>query len=267
MIEPRHSRAAILSLVLLSTAGPVAAQPVEGAASAPPDRDARRLLQRFVEDAAIVPGGWTEGQITYANLPDDQSRWSIGTILAFKVTDQIEAGLRLAYLSVDAGEEPDGSGLSDIDLYGKYRFHGGAGRCALGGLIKAPTADEEEGLGTGKADVEGFFACRADLQAVTLAANVGARYNGDPDPPLPAANASLLAGGALLLPTGANTTFLIEATYETERLDGSGTDARLTLGYQGVAERPGFGFRGGVSLPLSDRAPDYEVLFGAVYLY
>lgn len=265
MIGPGLPRSAVFALLLASSTGPLAAQPA--GSSAPADRDARRLLQRFVEDAAIVPGGWTEGQLVYANLPEEESRWSIGALLAFKVTEQVEAGLRLAYLSVDAHDEPDGSGLSDIDLYAKYRFHGGAGRCALGGLIKAPTGDEQEGLGTGKTDVEGFFACRADLQAVTFAANLGARYNGDADPPLPAANASILAGGALLLPVGVSTTFLIEATYETERLDGSGTDARLTLGCQGVAERPGFGFRGGVSLPLSDQAPDYEVLFGAVYLY
>jgi len=259
------SRCAVLAFVLMPAAGPIAAQTAGG--PAPADRDARRLMQRFVEDSAIVPGGWAEGQFAYADLPDDDSRWSIGTLLAFKVTEQMEAGLRLSYLSVDADPLPEGSGLSDIDLYAKYRFHGGAGRCALGGLIKAPTADEEEGLGTGKVDVEGFFACRADLQAVTLAGNLGARYNGDPDPPLPAANASVLAGGALLLPVGAQITFLIEASYESERLDGAGSDARLTLGFQGVAERPGFGLRGGVGLPLSEGAPDYEVLFGAVYLY
>lgn len=259
------SRCALLAFVLLPAAGPIAAQ--TAASPAPADRDARRLLQRFVEDAAIVPGGWVEGQFNYANLPDDNDRWSLGGLLAFKVTEQMEAGLRLGYLSVDADPQPEGSGLSDIDLYAKYRFHGGAGRCALGGLIKAPTADEQEGIGTGKVDVEGFYACRADLQSVTLAGNLGARYNGDPDPPLPPANASVLAGGALLLPVGAQITFLIEATYESERLDGAGSDARLTFGFQGVAESPGFGFRGGVGLPLSEGAPDYEVLFGAVYLY
>lgn len=264
-METRLSCATVLAVLLASAAGSVAAQPAGEAAAS--DRDARRLLQRFVEDAAIVPGGWAEGQFLYTNLPDDATRWSIGALLAFKVTDQVEAGIRLGYLSVDADPAPEGSGLSDIDLYAKYRFHGGAGRCALGGLVKAPTGDEESGLGTGQTDVEGFFACRADLQAVTLAGNLGARYNGDPDPPLPAANASILAGGALLLPVGVRTTFLIEATYESERLNGAGSDARLTLGYQGVAERPGFGFRGGVGLPLSENAPDYEVLFGAVYLY
>ena len=258
-------RSALLALVLLTATGPIAAQTTGG--SAPGDRDSRRLLQRFVEDAAILPGGWAEGQLVYSDLPDDASRWSLGTLLAFNVTDQMEAGLRFSFLKVDADPEPEGSGLSDIDLYAKYRFHGGAGRCAAGGLVKVPTAGEEEGLGTGQTDVEGFFACRADLAAVTLAGNLGARYNGDPDPPLPVANASMLAGGALLLPISPQNTFLIEATYESERLEDSGSDARLTLGFQGVAHSPGFGFRGGVALPLSDGAPDYEILFGAVYLF
>ena len=102
---------------------------------------------------------------------------------------------------------------------------------------------------------------------MTLAGSLGARYNGDPDPPLPDANASLQAGGALIIPAGASTTFVIEATWETERLDGAGTDARLTLGCSGAGPEKGFGIRAAVALPLTDQAPDYQILFGAAWLY
>jgi hypothetical protein len=282
-----RSRSAILALgALVAVASPAAAQPQTPPAESPPyeapppdtgtptrapsapgNRDARRLFQRFAEDAAIVPGGWTEGQLIYTDLGDGDNNQLLAALIAFRVSDQVEAGLRLGYERQAADPGPDGSGLSDIDLYGKYRLHGGASRCALGGLLKVPTGHEEEGLGTGKTDVEGFAACRADLQAVTVTGNVGLRYNGNPDAPLPDSEASVRAGGGLLLPAGAKMTFVIEATYESQRLDGAGADARLTLGWQGVARAPGFGFRGALALPLSDGAPDFQLFFGAVYLY
>jgi hypothetical protein len=275
-----RSGIAILALgALAAVASPAAAQqqtpPPESpsyetsppAPSAPGNRDARRLFQRFAEDAAIVPGGWTEGQLIYTDLGDGDNNQLLAALIAFRVTDQVEAGLRLGYERQAADPGPDGSGLSDIDLYGKYRLHGGASRCALGGLLKVPTGHEEEGLGTGKTDVEGFAACRADLPAVSVTGNVGLRYNGNPDDPLPSSDASVLAGAGLLLPAGAKMTFVIEATYESQRLDGAGSDARLTLGWQGVARAPGFGFRGALALPLSDGAPDFQLFFGAVYLY
>jgi hypothetical protein len=274
MSLPRFWSAIVALGALVAIARPAAAQqenpPPESpprASAAPGNRDARRLFQRFAEDAAIVPGGWTEGQFIYSDLDDGADNQLLAALIAFRVSDQVEAGLRLGYerQATDAG--PDGSGLSDIDLYGKYRLHGGAGRCALGGLVKVPTGHEEEGLGTGKTDVEGFAACRADLQAVSVTGNVGLRYNGNPDAPLPDSEGSLLAGGGLLMPAGARMTFVIEATYESQRLDGAGADARLTLGMQGVARAPGFGFRGALALPLSDGAPDFQVFFGAVYLY
>jgi hypothetical protein len=71
----------------------------------------------------------------------------------------------------------------------------------------------------------------------------------------------------LLIPTGPRATVVIEATYESERLDGAGSDARLTLGMQWSPPAPGLGFRGAVVLPLSDAAPDSQILFGAVWLY
>lgn len=275
-LESGAIQALALALGLMAAVVPAAAQAPDetgtpqasAPAAAPPmNRDARRLFQRFAEDAAIVPSGWAEGQAAYTNLSGNGTYEFLGTQLAFRLNDQAEAGLRLGWAHLDASDAPNGSGLSDIDLYGKYRFHGSAGHCAVGGLVKVPTADEEKGLGTGSADVEAFGACRADLKAASATANAGVRYNGSTDAPLPDARASVLLGGGLLIPTGPRATFVIEATYESERLDGAGSDARLTLGMQWSPPAPGLGFRGAVVLPLSDAAPDSQILFGAVWLY
>jgi hypothetical protein len=61
--------------------------------------------------------------------------------------------------------------------------------------------------------------------------------------------------------------FVLEGTWESERLDGAKNDARLTLGVQGNPQRPGWALRGALALPLNDSALHYQGLFGAVYLY
>lgn len=231
------------------------------------DRDARRLFQRFAEDAAIIPGGWMEGFLSFEHFESGVERVFLEGQFAFNIAEDNEMGLRLGFEWLDDDDSGfDGEGIADIDVWFKHRF-AGSSPCAIGGLLKLPTADEDEGLGTGKADFEFFGACRANLEAVTFTANAGARYNGDPDPPFPDSDASLLAGVGAIFPVGREISIVLEGSYETERLDGVGSDGRLTIGMQGVATRPGFGFRGAVALPLTDTAPDYQVFFGAVYLY
>ncbi|HUD72962.1 MAG TPA: hypothetical protein VMQ62_13465 [Dongiaceae bacterium] len=257
----------IAAAILAVCAAFAGARPAAAQAAASPyaeDRGGRRLFQRFVEDAAIVPGGWIEGVFTYDNQPDNAQRYFLGGQFAFRLGERAEAGLRLGFVRQEFDGADDGSGIADIDVYGKYRF---GGPCAAGGIVKIPSGDEGEGIGTGQPDVEGFFACRADFAAVSLAGSAGIRYNGKPDPPLPDSEASVLLGGGLLIPAGTRTTFVIEATWESERLSGAGNDARLTFGYSGAGPGPGFGLRVAVALPLSDAAPDYQVFVGAAWLY
>src|SRR5262245_50095039 len=246
---------------------PPAQQPQYQRQTPKSDRDARRLFQRFAEDAAVIPGGWMEGFLSYEHFENGVERVFLEGLFAFQVGEENEAGLKLGFEWLEADEPAvDGSGLADIEGYFKHRFSGSS-PCAIGGLLKLPTADEDEALGTGKADFEFFGACRANLQSVTFTANAGARYNGEPDPPFPESQVSVLAGAGAIFPVGREMSVVLEGTWESERFDGVGNDARLTIGLQGVATRPGFGFRGAVALPLTDAAPDYQVFFGAVYLY
>lgn len=265
----RGPLAAALFLGALGQALAQAERPGEPQGSAPPDapdRGARRLFQRFVEDAAVTPGGWIEAQYRYANLPDG-GRHEAGPLVAFKVVDDLEAGLRFAYVDVNSDTGPSGSGLSDIDLYAKYRLPGGRARLAFGTLLKVATADEAEGLGTGRTDLELFTAFRADLEAVTLTWNAGVRLNGNSDPPAPETNNSILLGAAIIMPASARLTFVIEGTYETERFEGADDDARLTVGLQSLGYARRGGFRAAAGIPLSDGGPDYEVLAGVFLTY
>ena len=263
---------AVLFILLAAAVGPLFAQDQPPASTGAPsgkslaDRNDRRLFQRFVEDAAVSTGGWIELQYRFDNLQDGTQHF-LGPLVAFKIVNDFEGGLRFGWQDVNPDSGPNESGFSDIDLYGKYRFPGNRSRTAVGGLVKLPKGDEEKGLGTGKEDFEVFVAWRADLDAVSIVANVAARYNGNPDPPLPSSSNSALVGGALLLPVSARNTFVIEATFETERVEGASNDARLTLGFQHRGRERKGGFRGAAAIPLSDGAPDYQALFGAYLTY
>ena len=247
---------------------PPQAQQTQAKSSPQPQRDAQRLFQRFAEDAAIIPGGWVEGRFSWEHFDGGGDRYLLGGLFAFRITEGVEVGLDFGYEDVDLKDfDLSGSGLSDIDVYGKYRLNRGTSPCALGGLVKIPTADENKGLGTGALDAEGFAACRANLSAMTLTGNLGARYNGSPDPPFPDSQASVLAGAGLIVPMGKRMSFVLEGTWESERLDGAKNDARLTLGVQGNPVRPGWALRGAIALPLNDSALHYQALFGAAYLY
>lgn len=246
---------------------PEAGPPAAGAAKKNvADRNDRRLFQRFVEDAAVSTGGWAELLYRYTNHPDGSEHF-LGPLVAFKIVNNIEGGLRFGFKDVNPDPGSGESRLSDIDLFAKYRFPGGRGRAALGALVKVPAADEEDGLGTGKSDLELFAAWRGDLEAVSIVANAGVRFNGDADPPVAPTDNSLFFGGALLLPASPTLTFVIEGTYETERFEGASDDARLTLGVQSRRAQGRSGFRGAVAIPLSDGAPDYEVILGVFLTY
>ena len=236
--------------------------------NAPPavDRGAIRLFQRFVEDAAIAPGGWMEAIYVYENL-ENGDRHFLGPNLAFSVSRQFEAGLRVGWRSINPDSGAAESGTSDIDLFLKYRFPGERHRFAAGVLVKAPTADETQGLGTGKTDAEMFGAYRADLDAVTLVASAALRYNGATDPPLPETRDTLLIGTALIMPASPRISLVIEGTWESERIEGSGGDGRLTLGVQSFGPARKGGFRAAAAFPLSDGAPDLGLIAGLFLTY
>src|SRR5882724_2001238 len=262
--------APVLAQVREAESGPAdaaAPAPAPGGAPAAVDRNNRRLFERFIEDAAVVPGGWIEGRYVYTNLSDGSTHFA-GPLIAFKVVKDLEAGITFGFLDLHPGSGPQNSGLSDIDLYARYRLPGaGPGRFAFGARLKWPTADESKNLGTGKSDFEIFGAFRADLDAVTLVADIGARDNGDPGSSLPEAKNSLLAGGGILLPASPRCTLSIEATWESTRVEGAGSDARLTVGVQTFGPARHGGLRGAVAVPLSKDAPDLGIILGAFYTY
>lgn len=234
--------------------------------------DTLRLFQRFVEDGAITPHVWLEGQGRFQTNSTtfgggEADRWSAEAILGLGLTEDLEVGLRMGLVQLDPDSGDSENGLADIEVHGKYRIDELPLSITVGGLVKLPIADEEDGIGTGKVDFEGFVAVRKDLGHVSAVGNAGVRFNQDPD--LPGGidgKTSFLLGGGVIIGLTSRIHNSWELTYESKRFETTESDVRLTpaLGWR-------FGtrglFRAGIGIGLSDGAPDFEALGGIVLSY
>jgi hypothetical protein len=255
---------ACLGAALLAAAGPAAAQTGKSITNE------NRLLQRFAEDGAVTENVWFEGQFRFQSF-DRVDAFYLEPILAVNVAEDLELGGRLRLLTADPDPGGSETGLTDLDLYGKIRLSTKPTQLAVGILLKLPTGDETRSLlhGTGETDVGFFAGLRRDFSALSLVANAGLRINQDPDAPppqQPEGEMSVQLGGAALFPLTAKLAGLLEATFETERIDGAGSDLRLTLGAD-YRRDESFSARLGAAAGSGDAAPDLELIASAVFLF
>ncbi len=103
--------------------------------------------------------------------------------LAYGITDRFEVSVAPAYLDIRSEYPNDPDGFGDVYLNLKANiFHdrdmGGFGVVAYG---KLPTADEDEGLGTGEADYGLTLVGSKYFGKMKLHLNLGYRFIGEPD--------------------------------------------------------------------------------------
>jgi len=234
--------------------------------------DTLRQFQRFIEDGAIAPHVWLEGQARFQTNAEhftgsEADRWSIDTLLGLGITEELELGLKFGVMQIDPDAGDSQHGLTDLDLYAKYRLDELPFSIVVGGIVKLPTASEDDGLGTGQMDFEVFGAARKDLGHVSAIANAGVRFNQDPDLPgnIGGKTSFLLGGGVIigLTPVVHNSW---EITFESERFEDSEADIRLTPGLGWRVGNRGV-LRGAVGIGLSEGAPDFEGLFSLIITY
>jgi hypothetical protein len=270
----RDAVAGLGILVCLTTSTAAMAQPASSSSRIDSEN---RLLLRFVEDAAIVPSFWFEGQARLdVNTPAFDSKRGagesdllvVGPVFAFNVAEDYEFGGRLGVAFRDPDPGGSDTGLNDMDIWGKLSVVSDPVEVALGILVQLPTGDEEKFLGTGETTVEFFAAARKNFSGMSLAGNLGVRVNQDADfdgIELEGRN-SLMAGAALLFPLGQRLVFSLEWALETERFDGLKNDSRL-LGGLDYALNDSLVVRGGLVAGLSDGAPDAGAIGSVVWLF
>lgn len=247
-----------------------------------------RFIQQFGVDADIVDKQWYGIEMRYQSgaVPpiEKADGFLVTPTIAISPFPNLEIGGTAPYISYDLdhprprpGElnDFDGeSGLSDLTLWGKYRFyHKGGLSITAGALLTLPTGSEDDGLGSGNVVPGGFAAVRVKAGDGYFLGSAGIRFNQDAtvlNSDLNGRNSTFFGGGYIW---EAYEDWVVsgEITCESERYDDSdspfaigSSDFRATGGIQfvGLAHQS---LRGGVSIGLSDGAPDFELIFGYAY--
>jgi hypothetical protein len=265
-------RSAFLLAATLAVSAALAAEP------APTPTNARagtnqRLFLSFVQDAAIVPQQWWEGQIEYLNgssqVPYDALIFR--GVVAFQPVKNLELGgsFGLGNTNADPGL-PDGTGATDLNVYGKYLFSNvSQGLDFSAGLLATiPTGDDNIGLGYNSFGAQAFGAMRYTMDSVIIGGNVGLRFNGsgsfmgvDLD-----GKTSFALGVCALFPMANEVTLTAEGQIETARFDGLDSTANLVGGIDWQAFKRGV-LRASVAAGLTDATPNFQVLVGYAYSF
>lgn len=230
-----------------------------------------RLFINFIEDAAVVNHQWWEAQLEYTD-GDPIDAIILRGVAAFQPMQSLEVGGRVGFGSTDTPAPlPDGTGATDLDLWGKWYFPtpSGTTEFAAGAVVTVPTGDDTAGLGFDAFAVEGFGCMRYSAKRFTLTGKVGLRLNEDGSI-LGSADAdgetSATVAGGVLWPWSQKVTFVGELNYEDGRFQGADSDIRFLGGLNWRTGDRGV-LRGAVTIGLSDGAPDLQALVGYAYMF
>lgn len=227
---------------------------------------ADRLIAGFAEDAALVDQQWWEAQLATMDY-DGFDANTITGIAAFQPWEHVEIGGRVGFGSTDAsGGGPDGSGATDLDLFGKYLLGGDNNTTfAVGGVLTVPTGDETAGLGSDSFGVNAFGSLRHQLEQMIVTAFAGIQFNGD-GRRLGATSdrdgeTSPQLGVGVIIPFSDTVSGVGEFIFRDGRLDGDDAAASAHAGINWHLNRHGM-LRASVAVGLDDGAPDFTGLVG-----
>jgi hypothetical protein len=223
-----------------------------------------------------VRAAWFEARGDYADYGHGGKDTTAQAILAFNLGDRVELGGSFGYLDRVRSEDQtlfgerlssdiNNNGFSDVNVYGKFVFKPGKRPWAAGFLVKFPTADEKELLGSGAADYELFVGNRRPGTKIVWLWNAAVRFNGDPDfSGGGSGQTSAAAAGGLIMKLSYSWAFMAEARYESRRYDGDDTYFSLmpSLDFRPTEN---IALRFGTAFGLADGAPDIDYSFGFVF--
>jgi hypothetical protein len=263
MKPTRLALPALLTLLLLLAHGTAAAQPRDR--NAPPTSGNDRMYLSFIEDAAVVGNQWWEVRGEIVEDDDIDARLLRG-VVAFQPWRRVELGGTAAFGSTDADPPaPDGSGATDLDVWGKYHLGQTDDKLevAAGAVLTVPTGDDSEGLGFDAFSLGGFGAIRYRLPEVILAGHAGVRFNEDPEIGGVEGDGetSPMAGVGVIYPHTDRFSIVGEIDIEAERFEGGDTNAQVLGGINWSPTARGV-VRAAIAFGLDDGAPDTTVTGG-----
>jgi hypothetical protein len=224
-----------------------------------------RLFLAFAEEPLLADRQWWEAQLDWADSVADRfDAWVLRGVVAFQPWDNVELGGRAGFGGTDVGGAPidDGSGATDLDVWGKYAFGGNEETdFAAGALVTVPTGDDAVGLGNDAFGLALFGSARYRLPRFAIGAHLGARFNEDGQifGVAREGETSLFFGGAVTWPLSDEITAVGEVRYEGERFTGGDEDTRVLGGLNWRVFNTGM-LRGAVAAGLSDGSPDIQFI-------
>jgi len=258
----------VLACVLVCAASNIQAQ----TPTAQPQQmfGADRLFQAFVEDAAIVPTQWWEGQIVFFDGPDPLDSTVAMVVAAIQPRQGLEFGGRVGFGNTDAPASlPDGSGATDLDLWGKWHLGSTTqSDFTVGLLLTIPTGDDTAGLGNDSFGAAIFGALRHGLNNAIFTAHAGLRFNEDGmilGIPLDGTTSGIVGVG-IIVPLADRLSVVGEANVESERFEQLDSDFRLVGGVNWRTSNRGT-LRGALTLGITDGAPDAQLILGYAAIF
>ncbi len=252
-----------LACAIALAADPVPTTPAGTTAAAPQNND--RFFLSFAQDATLARSQWWEGDLVFTDASPVDS-FIVRGVVAFQPWQHVELGGRFGFGTSDGPPGfPDGTGSTDLDVWGKYHWNPGSGatELAAGALLTIPTGDNTAGLGRDAFDIEGFGSIRYSARKLIYAGNVGFRLNGDGEiggTSFSGKTQGWIAGG-VIVPMSSAVSLIGELSLRSEAIEQGDADHRILGGIDWKAFQRGM-LRGAIAAGLSDGAPDFEITVG-----
>lgn len=232
-----------------------------------------RLFLSFFEQAALVHSQWWEGQLEF----DDGSKdipvdvFLARGVVAFHPIKTLEVGGRVGFGTTSAPPPSnDGSGATDLDVYGKWVFPNALENTsfAAGLVATVPTGDDAVGLGFNSFSTEAFGSVAHSFGDFIVGGNLGIRLNGDGQ-----FQGTDLSGktsfkfeASAIFPLANRVSLVGEAAFETDRFEEVSSSTEILAGINWRAFSRGV-FRAAVAAGLSDGSPDFRVITSYAFAF
>lgn len=137
--------------------------------------DGVRLFQSYFLDAPIAGAGYGQGGLTYSDW-EGGSVFTLGVMGGYPINPQIELGTQLHYISSSPDQGDGQSGISDLDVFGRYNFYNEKQtNISAGAMVSLPIGSED--VGQSSLDFGAFGAIRHGLNKnVVLVGTLGLMF-------------------------------------------------------------------------------------------
>lgn len=235
-------------------------------------RGADRLFLAFVEDPALAHYRHYEARLDYRDFDAGDSFLVEGIVaMQFAAVPRVELGARGGYATLDISGVSDDSGVTDIDVWGKFHLWRSADTRAdltIGSIATLPTGDEASGLGQDAFQSKLFLGASYAWRSVLLVAHAGVATaeNGKVFGVPLQGQVTGAAGVGLLVPFTRRASAVFEAGFEGERFEDTDSTTQLLAGVNWRLGAHGQ-LRVAGSVGVGDRSDLSRLLAGYAFLF